>query len=78
LNCWGCARMDFLFQKKTGKVFVNEINTIPGSLSYYLWEASGIKPAQLINRLVELALEREKEIESLNYTFKSKILGTQK
>lgn len=75
LNCWGCARMDFLYQKETNKIFANEINTIPGSLSYYLWEASGIKSSQLIDKLVELALEKEKEIQNLNYTFKSKILG---
>lgn len=74
LGCWGVARMDFLFQKKTGKVFANEINTIPGSFAFYLWEASGIKPEQLMDKLIFLALERKKELENLDYSFKSEIL----
>jgi len=74
LGCWGIARMDFLYQEKTGKIYPNEINTIPGSLSFYLWQASGIKPNQLIDRMVELALKREKEANNLNYTFRSEIL----
>lgn len=65
LFCEGFARVDF-FLKKNGKVYVNEINTIPGftSISMYpkLWEASGISYTELINRLIQLALERfEKE-----------------
>lgn len=74
LGCWGMARMDFLYQEKTGKIYPNEINTIPGSLSFYLWQASGIKPPQLIDKMVELALQKEKETNRLSYTFKSKIL----
>ena len=65
LCCEGLGRVDF-FLKKDGKVFVNEINTIPGftSISMYpkLWEASGIKYTDLIGRLIDLALDRhEKE-----------------
>lgn len=74
LGCWGMARMDFLLQEKTGRIYPNEINTIPGSLAFYLWQASGVKPAQLIDKMVELALEREKEANNLNYTFRSEIL----
>jgi len=74
LGCWGMARMDFLYQEKTGKIYPNEINTIPGSLSFYLWQASGIKPAQLIDEMVKLALKREKETDKLNYIFRSEIL----
>lgn len=66
--------MDFLYQEKTGKIYPNEINTIPGSLSFYLWQASGTKPPQLIDKMVELALQKEKETNRLSYTFKSKIL----
>ena len=68
------ARMDFLYQEKTGRIYPNEINTIPGSLSFYLWQASGIKPTQLIDKMIKLALKREKEADNLNYTFKSEIL----
>lgn len=61
LECEGMARVDF-FLRKDGKLFVNEINTIPGftSISMYprLWEASGISYKELINRLIDLALER--------------------
>ncbi len=61
LCCEGMARVDF-FLTKNSKLFVNEINTIPGftSISMYpkLWEASGISYAELIDRLIQLALER--------------------
>mgnify|MGYP003186609992 FL=1 len=46
---------------KSGDIYVNEINTIPGSLSFYLWEASGIRFDQLMNKLVDLALKRKRE-----------------
>ena len=75
LDCWGMARMDFLYQPKRKKFFPNEINTIPGSLAFYLWEASGIKPPQLIDKMISLAFERKREVEKLNYTFKSEILN---
>ena len=75
LDCWGMARMDFLYQKRTGKVYPNEINTIPGSLAFYLWEASGVKPPRLIDKMVELALKRKKELERLNYIYQSPILN---
>ena len=64
-DCAGMARVDFFLQKKTGKIYLNEINTIPGftSISMYprLWAASGIPYSQLIDRLIELALERHQE-----------------
>ena len=74
LDCWGNARIDFLYQKKSGYVYPCEINTIPGSLSYYLWQTSGISPAEMVDRLVELAIERQKRAEQLNYSYQSKIL----
>ncbi len=62
LNLEGMARVDFLMNAETGQVFVNEVNTIPGftPISMYpkLWEASGLPYAQLIDRLITLALER--------------------
>jgi D-alanine-D-alanine ligase len=61
----GLARVDFFLERDTGKLIVNEINTIPGftSISMYpkLWEASGISYSQLIDRLIELAFERHRE-----------------
>src|SRR5439155_10527734 len=62
LDCSGLARVDFLLSRTTGELFLNELNTMPGftAISMYpkLWEASGLPPAQLVDRLVELALER--------------------
>ncbi len=62
LDCAGLSRVDFFVHKETGKVYINEINTIPGftRISMYpkLWEASGIPYPQLIERLIELAIER--------------------
>ena len=63
IDCAGMARVDFFVEKTTGEIFINEINTTPGftSISMYpkLWEASGLPYTQLLDRLVELALERK-------------------
>lgn len=64
LSCNGVSRVDVMIDETDGKIYVNEINTIPGSLSYYLWEASGIGFTQLTDRLIALALKRNREIES--------------
>jgi D-alanine-D-alanine ligase len=62
IDCAGMARADFLLDRNTGQLYVNELNTIPGftPISMYpkLWEASGISYSELIDRLIELALER--------------------
>lgn len=69
----GIARVDFMVDKK-GKVYFNEINTMPGSLAFYLWEASGLSFKKLVGRLVDLALEEGREKDSLIKTFESNIL----
>ena len=61
LGCAGVARIDFLLNGETGEVFVNEVNTIPGSLSFYLWEPLGVPYAQLLDEMVSLALKRERQ-----------------
>lgn len=62
LECAGMARVDFFVSRETGDIFINEINTLPGftKISMYpqLWEASGVSYQELINKLIELALER--------------------
>ncbi|MBM3208669.1 D-alanine--D-alanine ligase [Candidatus Shapirobacteria bacterium] len=75
LGCWGMARMDFLYQKETQKIYLNEINTIPGSLAFYLWQAYGLTPSQMVDELIKLALEREEERARLNYHYQSEILN---
>ena len=61
LSCHGVSRVDVIVDRKTRNIYVNEINTIPGSLSFYLWEATGISFEQLMDRLVQLALKRKRE-----------------
>lgn len=61
LGCHGVSRIDFIIDDDTKEIFVNEINTIPGSLSFYLWEATGLRFDQLMDRLVKLALKRKRE-----------------
>jgi D-alanine-D-alanine ligase len=65
LELSGMARVDFFLEKVSGKIYLNEVNTIPGftSISMYpkLWEASGIPFSQLIDKLIELALEQHAE-----------------
>ena len=70
----GCARVDFLMNGETGELFVNEINTIPGSLAFYLWERSGLPFSQLMDRLVELALKRRREESRLHTSFDTNLL----
>ncbi len=57
-ECAGVARIDFLREGTTGRVFFNEINTIPGSLSFYLWEPSGVPFPDLVDRLLEIAVRQ--------------------
>lgn len=65
LDCAGLSRVDFFIDKKTSKIYINEINTMPGftQISMYpkLWDASGIKYKDLINKLIELAIQRHEE-----------------
>lgn len=61
LSCHGVSRVDVIVDAKTRDIYVNEINTIPGSLSFYLWEATGISFEQLMERLVALAIKRKRE-----------------
>lgn len=65
VDCCGLARVDFLMDPKNGKVYLNEINTMPGftKISMYpkMWEASGLPYSDLIDELIQLALERQAE-----------------
>jgi D-alanine-D-alanine ligase len=73
VECCGLARVDFFLETETGKILLNEINTMPGftSISMYpkMWEASGLFYAKLIDRLIELALERHAEKRQTRYEF---------
>jgi D-alanine-D-alanine ligase len=69
----GMARVDFFLERQTGRMYLNEINTIPGftSISMYprLWEASGVSYSELIDRLIELALERHREKQRTRFSY---------
>ena len=75
LSCHGVSRVDLLIDADTNKVYVNEINTIPGSLSYYLWEAAGLSFEDLMDRLVKLALKRQRELAKKTLTFNQNIFA---
>lgn len=76
IDACGCARVDFLMDGESGELFVNEINTIPGSLAFYLWEASGLPFPELMDELVSLALKRQRESAALHTTFETNLLQT--
>ena len=61
LSCHGVSRVDVIIDRSNSNIYVNEINTIPGSLSFYLWEATGISFDKLMDTLVDLALKRKRE-----------------
>lgn len=75
LGCNGVSRIDFMLDKNTNKIWLNEINTIPGSLSFYLWEPLGTPYAKLLDKMIELALKREREEENITYAFDTNVLS---
>ena len=72
VECEGMGRVDFLLEKSTGKLYINEINTIPGftSISMYpkMWEHSGIGFSELLDRLIALAMERKQRKQATRFT----------
>ena len=75
LNSKGVVRVDFIIDKDTDKIYINEINTIPGSFSFYLWKHDGIEYSSLIDRIVEIAEKANVDKNKNNYTFNSNIIG---
>ena len=71
----GVVRIDFIIDTETDKVYANEINTIPGSLSFYLWEATGVKYTELLDRLISLAFKRHRSRQNLTFTIDTNILS---
>jgi D-alanine-D-alanine ligase len=72
MGCQGMSRVDFLLESSTGKIFINEINTIPGftSISMYpkMWDHDGLSYPKLLDRLIELAMERHAARRKLKFT----------
>lgn len=73
LDCHGVSRIDVMIDESDGNIYVNEINTIPGSLSFYLWEASGISFENLMDKLVQLGFKRKRETDSKTFSYSTNI-----
>ena len=74
MDCKGVVRIDYMFDAPSQELYITEINTIPGSLAFYLWEACGLPYAKLIDRMVECAMKAEQDKEENNYAYTSDIL----
>lgn len=74
LNCKGVIRIDFMFDETKKVLYVNEVNTIPGSLAFYLWEYKGISFKAELDKIIEIALEEHKDKNSKTFVFESKVL----
>ena len=75
LGCNGVSRIDFMIDLNDNSIYVNEINTIPGALSYYLWEATGKIFEKELDELVELAFKRNRERQNRIYSYDQNILA---
>ena len=75
LGCCGVTRIDFMIDMAADKIYINEINTIPGSLAFYLWEPKGVKYPELLERMISLALKRYRQGEKISYSFDTNILS---
>ncbi|MGN1222564.1 MAG: D-alanine--D-alanine ligase family protein [Christensenellales bacterium] len=72
----GCVRIDYIV--KDGEVYVNEINSIPGSLAYYLFERENLSFSEIIDLLILKAIEKFNQKKNLTYTFESSVLNSKK
>lgn len=74
LNSSGVCRIDFMIDGQTEAIYVNEINTIPGSLAFYLWQEAGVDFTMLTTRLIENAITFERRKQAMTFTFESTVL----
>lgn len=75
LGCSGVIRIDFMIDEDTNQIYVNEVNTIPGSLSFHLWRATNLNYTDLLDKLIDLSLKRNREDKQMTYSFDSNILS---
>lgn len=76
LGASGVCRIDFMMDQDTQQVYVNEINTIPGSLAFYLWEKNGMSFSQLMDKLIALALDRERRRSRITFSYDTNLLSS--
>lgn len=74
IDCSGNARIDFLLDK-TDNIFINEINTIPGSMAFYLWEKKGYPFIKLIDKMIEIAMEIHRDKNQNMYTYRADLFN---
>ena len=74
MDCKGVVRIDYMFDAASQELYITEINTIPGSLSFYLWEPCGLPYQGLIDRMVQYALKAQQDKDDSNYAYTSDIL----
>lgn len=74
LDCKGVVRIDYMFDRQEGNIYITEINTIPGSLAFYLWENDGMPYSRLIDSLVQYAEKAHADKNQANYAYTSDIL----
>jgi D-alanine-D-alanine ligase len=76
VDCRGLARVDLLVNRETLQVYVNEVNTLPGSMSFYLWQPLGLTPTQVVENLVQLAIEAAEDKGKTTFSYDSNLLET--
>ncbi|MCI6040297.1 MAG: D-alanine--D-alanine ligase [Clostridiales bacterium] len=75
MDCKGVVRIDYMYDAASDGLYITEINTIPGSLAFYLWEACGMPYSRLIDEMVRCAMEAQKDKDDSNYAYSSDILS---
>ena len=75
IGACGVVRIDYIIDGETDTVYANEINTIPGSLAFYLWDATDLKYPELCDKLIELAFRRQRNRDNLTFTIDTNILS---
>ena len=73
-DCKGVVRVDYLVDMDAGMVYVNEINTIPGSLAFYLWEEVGVPFRQMLDQMIKDAIDGHREKQRNTYAYDSDVL----
>lgn len=76
LRCSGLARLDFLVHAENHKIYFNEINTIPGSFSFYLWKESGLSFKELLKKIIDIAVKEQQDKTRLIQTYETNLLST--
>ena len=74
MDCKGVVRIDYMYDATSDEIYITEINTLPGSMAFYLWEATGMPYREMIDHLVEFAMEAQREKDDSNYAYASNIL----